>query len=148
VNHSYIFSEPRSVTSQETLILMLPLNSVYLLQEQGYIGSVLLCSDIATCYTRIDRSCDKNWIINCNSLIPEVRWTEKFCHVILQFYVTKCPTRCNYTQFISSVNCSTCFRWFLHPSSGAQITVSTASGTGQPLLLELSWNVMAHGDAR
>jgi len=33
-----------------------------------------------------------------------------------------------------SVNCSTCFRWFLHPSSGAQITVSTASGTGQPLL--------------
>ena len=50
-----------------------------------------------------------------------------------QFYVNKCPTRCNYTQFILSVNCSTCFGWFLHPSSGTQITVSTAFGTGQPL---------------
>ena len=34
-----------------------------------------------------------------------------------------------------SVNCSTCFGWFLHSSSGAQITVSTASSTSQPLLL-------------
>jgi len=33
------------------------------------------------------------------------------------------------------VYCSTCFGWFLHPSSGTQITVSTASGTGQQLLL-------------
>ena len=53
----------------------------------------------------------------------------------LQFCVNKFPTRCNYTQFILSVNCSTCFGWSLHPSSGAQITVSTASGTCQPLLL-------------
>jgi len=44
-----------------------------------------------------------------------------------QFYVNKCLTRCNYTQFILSVNCSTCFGWFLHPSSGAQ-----ASGTSRP----------------
>jgi len=50
----------------------------------------------------------------------------------------KCPTRCNYTQFILSVNCSTCFGRLLHPSSGAQITVSTASGTGQPLLLSVA----------
>jgi hypothetical protein len=55
-----------------------------------------------------------------------------------QFYVNKCPTRCNYTQFILSVNCSACFGWFLHPSSGAQITVSTASGTSQPLLLPVA----------
>ena len=55
-----------------------------------------------------------------------------------QFYVTKCPTRCNYTQSILSVNCSTCFGWFLHPSSGAQITVTTASGTSQPLLLPVA----------
>ena len=27
-----------------------------------------------------------------------------------------------------SGNCSTCFRWYLHPSSGAHSTVSTASG--------------------
>ena len=32
--------------------------------------------------------------------------------------------------FISG-NCSTCFRWYLHPSSGAHTTVSTASGTCQ-----------------
>jgi len=45
--------------------------------------------------------------------------------------VNKYPTKCNYTQFVLSVNCSTCFGWFLHPSSGAQITIFTASGTGQ-----------------
>ena len=37
------------------------------------------------------------------------------------------PTRCNVTQFILSGNCSTCFGWYHHPS-GAQTTVSTASG--------------------
>jgi hypothetical protein len=37
-------------------------------------------------------------------------------------------SRCNITQFILSGNCSTCFRWYHHPSSGAQTTVSTASG--------------------
>ena len=37
------------------------------------------------------------------------------------------PTRCNVTQFILSGNCSTCFGWYLHPSSGAQTPVSTAS---------------------
>jgi len=41
-------------------------------------------------------------------------------------------------QFILSVNCSTCFGRFFHPSSGAQITVFTASGTGQPLLLSVT----------
>ena len=30
-----------------------------------------------------------------------------------------------------SVNYSTCFGWYLHPSSGAHTTVSTASGTCQ-----------------
>ena len=30
--------------------------------------------------------------------------------------VHKCPTRRNYTQFILSANCSTCFQWSLHPS--------------------------------
>jgi hypothetical protein len=38
------------------------------------------------------------------------------------------PTRCNATQFILSGNCSTCFGWYHHLSSGAQTTVSTASG--------------------
>ena len=35
-----------------------------------------------------------------------------------------------HSLFISG-NCSTCFGWFLHPSSGVQTTVSTASGTCQ-----------------
>jgi len=39
--------------------------------------------------------------------------------------------------FISG-NCSTCFRWYLHPSSGAHTTVSTASGTVKPLLLPVA----------
>ena len=38
------------------------------------------------------------------------------------------PTRCNFTQFILSGNCSTCFAWYLRPSSGAQTTVPTTSG--------------------
>jgi hypothetical protein len=34
-----------------------------------------------------------------------------------------------YTVYrILSGNCSTCFGWYLHPSSGAQTTVSTAPG--------------------
>jgi len=43
-------------------------------------------------------------------------------------YSTIYPTRCNVTQFILSGNCSTCFGWYHHPSSGAWTTVSTASG--------------------
>jgi len=39
--------------------------------------------------------------------------------------------RCNFTQFILAGICSTCFGWYLHPSSGAQTTVSTASGISQ-----------------
>jgi hypothetical protein len=35
------------------------------------------------------------------------------------FYI--CLTRCNTTQFILSGNCSTCFGWYHHPSSGMQI---------------------------
>jgi len=38
------------------------------------------------------------------------------------------PTRCNITHFILSGNCSTCFRWYHHPSSREQTTESTASG--------------------
>ena len=37
-------------------------------------------------------------------------------------------TRCNVTPFILSGNCSTCFGWYVHPSSGAHTTVSTVSG--------------------
>jgi len=46
------------------------------------------------------------------------------------FYSNIYPTRCNVTQFILSGNCSTCFGWYHHPSSGAQTTVFVT-----PLLL-------------
>ena len=39
--------------------------------------------------------------------------------------------------FISR-NCCTCFGWYLHLSSGAHTTVSTASGTVKPLLLPVA----------
>ena len=45
-----------------------------------------------------------------------------------EFYFNIYPTRRNVTQFILSGNCSTCFGWHHHPSSGVQTTVSTASG--------------------
>jgi hypothetical protein len=35
-----------------------------------------------------------------------------------------------YSLFISA-NCCTCFMWYLHPSSGAHITVSTVSGINE-----------------
>ena len=54
-------------------------------------------------------------------------------------YVNKRQTRRIYTELILSVNYSTCFGWFLHLSSGAQITVSAASGTSKPL--SLSWRI-------
>jgi len=60
------------------------------------------------------------------------------CRNALQVYVNKCPTRCNYTQSILSVNCSTCFEWSLHPSTGPQISVSTAVGTSQLYLLPVA----------
>ena len=36
--------------------------------------------------------------------------------------VNNCPTRCDYVQFYYiSANSSTCFGWYLHPSSGAHV---------------------------
>ena len=47
---------------------------------------------------------------------------------ISKLYSNIHPTRCNVTQFIFSGNCSTCFGWYHHALSGAQTTISTASG--------------------
>jgi len=38
-----------------------------------------------------------------------------------------------YSLFLS-VNCSTCFGWYLHPSSGVHVTVSRASGTSKTII--------------
>jgi len=37
----------------------------------------------------------------------------------------------HYTIYLFLENCCTCFRWYLHPSSGAHTTVLTVSGTCQ-----------------
>jgi hypothetical protein len=62
--------------------------------------------------------------------------TRKKCDLYFKFhgsvhrnnYSNIYPTRCNVTQYIVSGNCSTCFGWYFHPSSGAHTTLSTASG--------------------
>jgi hypothetical protein len=41
----------------------------------------------------------------------------------MSFYSNIHPTRCNVKQFILSGNCSTCFGWYLHPSSGGQTNI-------------------------
>jgi hypothetical protein len=46
----------------------------------------------------------------------------------VRFYPNIYPTRHDVTQFILHGNCSTCFGWYHHASSGVQTTVSTASG--------------------
>ena len=43
----------------------------------------------------------------------------------IQIYIQQDATL--HSLFISG-NCSTCFGWYFHPSSGAHTTVSTASG--------------------
>ena len=45
-----------------------------------------------------------------------------------KIYASNCPTRCNYIQFFIPLTRTACFGWYLHPSSGAHVTVSTASG--------------------
>jgi hypothetical protein len=60
---------------------------------------------------------------NCNREPPVV-----FLNFEANMYSNIYSTICNVTQLILSGNCSTCFGWYLHPSLGAQTTVSTASG--------------------
>jgi hypothetical protein len=52
-----------------------------------------------------------------------------------------CPTKCNVTQFILSGNCSTCFGWYLHPSSGVHTTVSKASGICHAVTAVTAWQI-------
>jgi len=43
------------------------------------------------------------------------------------------PTRCKIIQFIIPGNCSICFGWYPHPSSGAHTIVFTASGNSSTI---------------
>jgi hypothetical protein len=53
------------------------------------------------------------------------------CNILLH----KTQQDAQVTEFISSDNCSTCFGCHHHPSSGAQTTVTTASGNRYTILL-------------
>ena len=62
--------------------------------------------------------------------IAEV-YSRKHCvkiSITIQIYIQQDATL--HSLFISG-NCSTCFGWYLHPSSGAHTTVLTASGICQ-----------------
>ena len=48
-----------------------------------------------------------------------------------------------HSLFLSG-NCSTCFGWYLHPSSGAHATLSTASGTCQTVKADSHIACRAH----
>ena len=67
-------------------------------------------------------------IISCDEYdFPSKNDSQNFCKVQEKhLYSNIYPTRCNVTQFISSVNCSTCFGGY-HNSSGTQTTVCTTS---------------------
>jgi len=49
----------------------------------------------------------------------------------IQIYIQQDATL--HSSFISG-NCSTCFGWYLHPSSGACTSVSTATGSCQTVM--------------
>jgi hypothetical protein len=63
-------------------------------------------------------------------LYKVLRWLSKWlapfhwilCSLVRASWISvnNCPTRCDFVQFLFPANCSTCFRWHLHPSSGAR----------------------------
>ena len=62
------------------------------------------------------------------------------CIVIFIFrYISNKMQR--YTVYLFMGKCSKCFGWYLHPSSGAHTTVSTASCTCQTVLLNICGSV-------
>jgi hypothetical protein len=58
-----------------------------------------------------------------------VIWMPHYLKVTVQTHISIYiqPDVTLHSLFVSG-NCSTCFGWYLHPSSGAHTTVSTASG--------------------
>jgi hypothetical protein len=56
------------------------------------------------------------------------------CNILIQ----KSQQDGHFTEFILSDDCSTCFRYHYHPSSGAQTIVTTASGNRYTVLLSVA----------
>ena len=77
-----------------------------------------------------------------NFSFPHSRCSRETCKLFtksesVREYSNIYPTRCNFTQFILSGNCSTCFGWYFHPSSGTHTTAFTAPDIN-PLKPELN----------
>jgi hypothetical protein len=74
-----------------------------------------------------------NNIIRVLSIMPSTQiklypyTVTTICRVLKPFWlfflysVNKCPTRCDFLQFLFPATCSTCFGWHLHPSSGERV---------------------------
>ena len=82
--------------------------------------------------TTTHNTCLWKWIITITKL---EKWYPNFFNTqgsvqckYIPIYIQKDATL--HILFISG-NCSTCFEWYLHPSSGAHTTLSTASGNCQ-----------------
>ena len=108
-------------------------------------GRILLplatCFDIAA-YCRIQRHIPEDQVKTsgtaetCNTHGQEMTCAHIFQYISNKMqcytvYFIWYPTSCKVTQFILSGNCSTCFGWYLHSSTGAHTTVFTASGICQ-----------------
>ena len=90
--------------------------------------AVLSLHNVTTQETRTGRQDKRHGFTCITDFQIEHRCT---LHIRIFYCSNLYPTRCNVTQLILSGNCSTCFGWYHHPSSGAQTTVSTASGICQ-----------------
>ena len=67
--------------------------------------------------------------------------TDTYIQMNMAIIIQKAATE--YSLF-KSVNCSTCFWWYLHPSPAAHITVSTVSGINETVTAACSqrgWTV-------
>ena len=87
--------------------------------------AVLSLHNVTTQETRTGRQDKRHGFTCITDFQIEHRCT---LHIRIFYCSNLYPTRCNVTQLILSGNCSTCFGWYHHPSSGAQTSISTASG--------------------
>jgi hypothetical protein len=87
------------------------------------IGRCHFGNEIITCLNPLNA--EFNPICNFLVLLGDLTYVGP-CFVSIFQFIYKQDARLH-SLFISG-NCSTCFGWYFHPSSGAHTTVSTASG--------------------
>jgi hypothetical protein len=86
------------------------------MEKRGCVTLQLLCALVKYVWHR--------WICGVLTLIL-LMWRKGWAPNSILIYIEQDATL--HTLFISG-NCSTCFGWYFHPSSGAHTTISTASG--------------------